>query len=327
MSLDGLEALLERHFGRRGSEKARQSKVHLVRYADDFVITAVSQELLEAKVKPLVVQFLAERGLILAAEKTKVTHIAEGFDFLGWNIRKYDGKLLIKPSRKNVQAFTRKVRELVRANLSAKTEHLIHVLNPVIRGWAAYHRVVVAKRTFTAIDHWIWRKTWRWARRKHPKKTAGWVKEKYFRTDGSRSWVFAARTKDRRGKDRIWRLEQASATKIITHYVKVRGEANPFDPAWSDYFEIRLGLKMKDALRGRRKLLHLWMRQNGECPRCHQKITKRTSWHLHHIVRKIDGGSDETTNLMLLHPTCHRQMHNRTTRNQPVPEQEDFAEA
>lgn len=152
MALDGLEALLETHFkGGKGS-RACPPKVNLARYADDFVITGSSKELLLEKIKPLVIKFLEERGLVLSPEKTRVTHIDEGFDFLGWNIRKYDGKLLIKPSRKNVQAFSDKIRDTVRAHRQSKTETFVEVLNPIIRGWANYHQGSVAKRTFTAVE-------------------------------------------------------------------------------------------------------------------------------------------------------------------------------
>ena len=312
LTLDGLETLLRRHFG--GSrEQVRQNKVSLVRYADDFVVTGSSKELLEDRVKPLVVTFLADRGLTLSEEKTRVTHIDEGFDFLGWNVRKYDGKLLIKPSRKNVRSFMDKIREVVKVNRQAKTENLIGVLNPIIRGWAAYHQGTVAKQTFSMVDHWIWRKTWRWACRRHPNKGAGWLKRKYFRASASRNWVFSTQAEDRKDRRRVQTLAMASDTKIQRH-LKIRGEANPFDPEWSGYFETRLGFKTKVDLRGRRTLLRIWQQQEGRCLHCQRMITKASGWHLHHAVRTIDGGSDATSNLRLLHPTCHRQLHSRDAR-------------
>lgn len=309
LTLDGLEAILKHHFGVT-KEQAAKNKVGLVRYADDFVITGSSQELLERRVKPLVIAFLADRGLVLSEEKTRVTHIDEGFDFLGWNVRKCDGKLLIKPSVRNVRAFMKKIQEVVKVNRQAKTENLIGILNPIIRGWASYHRGTVAKQTFSMVDHWIWWKTWRWACRRHPNKGAGWLKRKYFRTSGSRNWVFWAQADDRRGRIRVQTLVMASDTKIQRH-LKIRGEANPFDPDWSDYFESRMGFKTKVDLSGRRTLLRVWQNQEGRCVHCHRMITKASGWHLHHAVRKIDGGSDATSNLRLLHPTCHRQLHNQ----------------
>lgn len=318
MALDGLESLLEAHFGSPNTRLAQRNQVHLVRYADDFIITARSKEMLEENVKPLVTRFLQDRGLELSEEKTRVSHIDEGFDFLGWNIRKYDGKLLIKPSQKNVKAIQGKVRDIIKTNRQSMTEDLIGMLNPVIQGWANYHRVAVAKRTFKAVDHWIWQKTWRWARRRHPTKNAWWVRKKYFWTIGSRSWVLAVQAEDRHGRNRVFALAKASDTVIVRH-VKIRGEANPFDPKWADYFEARLGRRISTALGGRRRLLHLWRQQGGRCLHCGDMITEATGWNVHHVVPRIAGGSDEVSNLVLLHPTCHRQLHGRSTENSRLP--------
>lgn len=133
MALDGMERLLWGRFGKPGSRTSMKNKVNLIRYADDFVITGASKEVLE-EAKVLIEEFLKERGLSLSPEKTKIVHIEEGFDFLGWNVRKYDGKLLIKPAKKNVQAFLRKIRGIIKANKQAKQENLIGMLNPVIQG-------------------------------------------------------------------------------------------------------------------------------------------------------------------------------------------------
>jgi RNA-directed DNA polymerase len=172
-ALDGLEAELEARFGTKGSRKAGKYKVNLVRYADDFVITGSSKELLETEVKPLVAALLATRGLVLSEEKTRVTHVAEGFDFLGQTVRKFRAAIIITPSKKNVQAFRTKVKSIFAEQGTAKQETLILRLNPVIRGWANYHRTVNASKTFAAIDAWMWKKTWQWARRRHPNKSAG----------------------------------------------------------------------------------------------------------------------------------------------------------
>jgi RNA-directed DNA polymerase len=149
MTLDGLEARLAEKF-----PQARRAglKMNMVRYADDFIITGSSKEWLESEVMPAVVEFLAERGLVLSPEKTKITHITDGFDFLGWNLRKYNGKLLIKPSKTNVKAHLDKIREVIKANKTAKQANLIRLLNPVLRGWANYHSHVVAKETFARVD-------------------------------------------------------------------------------------------------------------------------------------------------------------------------------
>ena len=164
-------------------------KVHLIRYADDFVITSNSKELLVEQVKPLVERFLAERGLMLSVEKTKVTHIEDGFDFLGQNVRKYDGKLLIKPSAANYSTCVEKIRTLIKSHKTAKQATLIKKLNPVIQGWANFHRHVFAARHFQYLDRDIWRALWRWAKRRHPNKNHTWIRERYFHVIGNRTWV------------------------------------------------------------------------------------------------------------------------------------------
>jgi RNA-directed DNA polymerase len=151
IALDGLEAVLADKFG-RAERRNNRYRVRVVRFADDFIITGISKELLEKQVKPCVEGFLAERGLQLSTEKTRITHISEGFDFLGQNVRRYGGTLLIKPSARNVKTFLDKVRETIRVNRSAKQEPLIELLNPMIRGWVNYHRHAVAKRTYKMVD-------------------------------------------------------------------------------------------------------------------------------------------------------------------------------
>ncbi len=282
-------------------------KVNLVRFADDFIITGYARTFLESVVKPLVERFFRERDLELSAEKTIITHIKDGFDFLGQNIRKYDGKLLIKPSLKSIQMLKRKIRNIVKANMQTKAVNLIRLLNPVIRGWVQYHRHVVSKKVFSAIDHFIFKTLWQWARRRHHNKGARWIKEKYFRSHKRRNWIFFG--KDNKDRDReVW-LYTAARTPIRRH-IKIRSQANPYDPAWETYFEKRLGIKMRSNLSNRWKLLYLWEKQNGICPVCSQKITDLTKWHHHHIVKRSDGGSDGVENRVLLHPNCHRQVHN-----------------
>jgi len=308
MALDGLEAMLEAHFGQKRSQTAFRNKVHMVRYADDFVITGNSRELLENEVRPLVEKFLAIRGLELSSEKTRITHISVGFDFLGQNVRKYEGKLLVKPSCKNVKAFLDKVRGIIRGQKSAGQANLIRQLNPVITGWANYHQAICAKETFNRIDQAIWQALCRWSRRRHPNKCWPWIRKKYFRSMGSRHWVFAANTLLPDGTSTVLRLALAKDTPIRRH-TKIKGDVNPFDPADEIYLEDRLGSKMKSSLSGRRKLLRLWWAQDKRCPICSQFITKESGWHVHHIIRRTDGGGDNSSNLIMLHPTCHTQVH------------------
>jgi RNA-directed DNA polymerase len=208
--------------------------------ATHLIITGDSRELLENEVRPLVEAFLKERGLMLSPDKTRITHINEGFDFLGQNLRKYGGKPLVKPSRKNTHAFLEKVRGLIDANPTVNQAVLIGLLNPVIRGWANYHRHCVATETFHRVDHEIWRRLWQWAKRRHPKKSRQWVKDRYFPALGQRDWTFAADTGQRTPEGQaVWvKLVYASDTKIKRH-IKIRQEANPFDSQWRSYFQER----------------------------------------------------------------------------------------
>ena len=307
LTLDGLQQGLQRRFRRT---KASNGMVNMVRWADDFIITGSSKELLEHEVKPLVEAFLSERGLTLSPEKTHITHIDEGVDFLGQHIRKYSGTYLAQPAKKNVKAFLEKIRDIIKSNKQATAGHLILRLNPVIRGWAQYHRHSASKRAFDKVDSAIFEALWRWAKRRHPHKPPGWVKRKYFRAMGNRHWVFHGDVVGPKGERMASYLFKA-AKMPIKRYTKLKADANPYDPSWEEYFEHRLGLKMEANLWGRRQLLHLWKAQDGLCAVCHQKITTLTGWHNHHIVWRSHGGSEGADNRVLLHPNCHRQVHSQ----------------
>jgi RNA-directed DNA polymerase len=309
LTLDGLERKLRERYP-KATARSRKAKVNLVRYADDFLITGSSKELLETEVKPLVESFLRERGLERSAEKTHITQLEDGFDFLGQNVRDYKGTVLVKPSRKNVATFLAKVRGIIKANQQATAGHLIVQLNPVIRGWANYHCHVASKRTFSQVDDAIFHALWQWAKRRHPKKSRRWVKDKYFGTVEGRHWVFQGSVVRREGVIDPVQLWAASRMSIKRH-TKVKGEANPYDPRWEPYFEERLGVKIAGTLVGRWTLRLLWKEQGGICPVCHQKITTVTGWHNHHIMWRTHGGKDMIENRVLVHPTCHQQIHSQ----------------
>jgi len=310
LALDGLERRLREQYPvlGKGSGRGRQAGIHLIRYADDFIITGRTQELLETEVKPLVEQFLYARGLELSPEKTSITHITNGFDFLGQHVRKYsNGKLLIKPSKKNIRVFLDDIRRVVRRATPQSAAVLIMQLNLKTRGWANYHRHVVSKRIFSRVDGAIFKSLWRWACRRHPTKGRRWIAQKYFCRKSGRAWCFFGEYKDGDGtRCKAW-LYHAAQTPIRRH-VKVRGEANPYDPLWEEYFEKRTGLKMLHHLRGVGQLRLLWREQNGICLVCQQKITKLTGWHNRHLVYRVWDGADETAHRMLLHPECYRSV-------------------
>jgi len=309
LTLDGLEAKLRERYP-KATARSRRAKVNLARFADDFVITGSSKELLATEVKPLVEQFLQERGLELSAEKTSLTHLKDGFEFLGQQIREYKGKILAQPSRASVHTLLTKVRALIKTNAQATTGNLSVQLNPLIRGWAYYHRHVSSKQTFATVDHAIFLALWQWAKRRHPHKSRHWIKDTYCQVIEGCRWVFCGQRPGKAGRPQRVRLFSASSVAIKRH-PKIKGAANPFDPAWEVYFEQRLGVTMADDLKGRRKLLYLWKEQNGCCPVCHQPITYLTGWDNHHRIWRTHGGADHAANRVLLHPTCHRQVHSQ----------------
>ncbi|MGV8656556.1 group II intron reverse transcriptase/maturase [Pseudomonas aeruginosa] len=316
MVLDGLESGLKQYLGRA---KAKRLKIHVVRYADDFVITGDSPEVLADEVKPWVEQFLAVRGLRLSPEKTQIVHIDQGFDFLGWNFRKYDGKLLIKPSKKNAQAFYRKVKEAISSNKTMRQENLIRLLNPILKGWALYHQPVVAKQTFSRMDFLLFQAVWRWAKRRHPRKNLEWIRKKYFRTSESKNWVFAATVLTEDGGKKDFVLYTLSETPIERH-IKINGEYNPFDSSMEAMGEKLRMDRMLKKLKYRKQITSLYVSQKGRCVLCGQPITKETGWHDHHIVYRTQGGSDALVNRVLLHPNCHQQLHSRgLTVSKPAP--------
>lgn len=251
LTLDGLERVLKERFrlsngtGSHATRKQSNPKVHLIRYADDVVITGCSQELLENEVRPLVERFLNERGLRLSPEKTKITHIREGFDFLGQNLRKHRERLLVTPAKKNVHAFLERVRTILDRNKMSAQEPLIRHLSLVIRGWANYHRHVAAKRTFSKVDCRIFESLWYWAKYRHPNKNRSWIAKRYWQQIGSSFWEFAVDTRDSRDS-RPFKLRLARACAVpIRRHIKIKSDANPFDPSWRSYFEKRAILKQR----------------------------------------------------------------------------------
>ena len=251
MTLDGLQRLINERFKVRRTHKGvvhwrsrpgdAAAKVHLIRYADDFVITGTSREMLENEVKPMVRQFLVERGLMLSQEKTAISHIEEGFDFLGFNVRKRAGKLLITPSKKGVGRLLDKIRDIVKSGRGRGGNGfmLIQRLNPILRGWANYYRHAVSSKTFAKVDHDVWKCIWRWALGRHPRKGKRWVMRRHFTRKGNRGWIFYD---IHLGKEYV--LFLMSKTRIVRH-VKMRQDANPFDPQWQPYFENRRRARLR----------------------------------------------------------------------------------
>ena len=197
-------------------------------------MTARTKEMLEKVVKPTVVAFLAERGLELSEQKTTITHIETGFNFLGQNVRKYKNKLVIRPAKDGTKALVRKTRECIKGANGQTAATLIRKLNPMVRGWANYHRHICAGRTFGNVDLIIRIQLLKWARRTHPNKSLGWLRRKCFSAAGD--GTFSTRTRGGKGESQVLALHRVARTGIERH-IKVRGEATPFDPRYTEYFE------------------------------------------------------------------------------------------
>ncbi len=176
-----------------------------------------------------VVRPLKQRGLALSEEKTLITHINDGFDFLGWTFRKFKGKLITKPSKTSFKRLTEKLRYLVRGHLAKSQTELIKTLNPIITGWSNNHRTVHSKDTFAKLDHTIFTMLWAWARHRHPNKSKRWIVARYWRTENDRNWIFSDGNK---------RLKLATDTKIIRHRL-IKFDANPYSVSDRDYFRHR----------------------------------------------------------------------------------------
>ena len=243
MALDGLETAIDKAFNIKirndGCRRNNPNKIHLVRYADDFIVTASNRDILENKVKPLIEDFLRTRGLQLSPEKTKITHISDGFDFLGQNIRMYPKrKLLLRPSKEAIKSVKQKLKDIIVKHRGSQAAILIKNLNPVITGWANFHRFASSKKTFFLLDRFLWRNIWNWARRRHNNLGYRKIVSLIFMNVENRKWQFFGKFDD--GKTILLRI--FGLFRIKRHRL-INGYANPFDKAWDVYFANRFKLK------------------------------------------------------------------------------------
>ncbi|MEG3900347.1 MULTISPECIES: group II intron reverse transcriptase/maturase [unclassified Microcoleus] len=287
--------------------KATNPKLGVVRYADDFIVTARDRKSLEVA-QTLIQEWISKRGLELSAEKTVITSMEDGFDFLGFNSQHYDGKLLIKPSKKKVLAFCKRLGEEIKNLSGVEQEVLIKKLNPILRGFANYYKGVVSKETFSYISYRLWQYLWRWAKRRHPNKNTKWVRKRYFKTIKGVKWVFACTTSDRRAKDKELILYQIGSTSIVRH-IKVKGDASPDDPSLKEYWEKRHQKLGKTRFDKGTKLYTIAENQNWKCPECGEPLLNGEEIETHHIVPVAEGGTDDVENLQQLHKPCHKQVH------------------
>ncbi|WP_417017640.1 group II intron reverse transcriptase/maturase [Anaerotignum sp.] len=305
MALDGMQKVLSDRFhtNRLGKIDLRfknAHKVNLVRYADDFIVTAATKEIAE-EAKEIIRGFLCTRGLELSEEKTLITHVDDGFDMLGWTFRRFKEKLIVKPSKKSVKALNASLHNTVLERGKAwRQEDLIRVLNRQLRGWANYHQSVCAKDAFSRTDHILYEMLWRWAKRRHPKKNRKWITANYWYSKGLRNWVFSTKNAE---------LIRLGEVPIIRH-TKVRMSANPYLD--SEYFIQRKFQNGMKRLSGRFK--KIWRNQNGCCYHCGQPMEISDEREIFYKIPKSMGGKDDVPNMAYVHKYCQSVFLERRAR-------------
>jgi RNA-directed DNA polymerase len=309
----GVISPLLANIGLQGLEeyiKAINPKLGIIRYADDFVVTAREKESLE-RVLIQIKQWLSKRGLEISTEKTRIVNIEDGFNFLGFNLRHYNGKLLIKPQKEKVLAFCKEVGKTI-MNMKARTqEEVIDKINPMLRGFANYYRGVVSKETFSYIRYRVKIYLWRWAVRRHPNKSKTWVQRKYYGKFQGDNWTFMCSGTGRKGKEKLHILYNISSTPIVRH-IKVKGNSNPDDPSLRKYWENRNNKHGKIYWASGSKYELIAKEQNWKCPACREHLFNGEEIETHHIVPVAQGGTDDKENLQHLHKACHKQVHSKS---------------
>jgi len=310
IALHGMEQAVGVRYYQTGNSAGRAVKGSpvLIRYADDFVaLCHTRQQALEVKAR--LVAWLAPRGLAFNEDKTRVVTLAEGFDFLGFNVRRYRGKLLIKPSKAAIRRIRERLRGELRSLRGSNAVAVIKRLNPIIRGWANYYRTHVAAEIFDKLDQHLWRLAYKWARFSHANKSASWVIALYFgmfskaRQD---RWVFGDRSSGAY-------LHKFSWTSIVRHQLVKQG-ASPDDPALADYWAVR---RRKPVLPINNTRLRLFKAQNGCCPICKAPLFADqpqtpsdweqwlTSTRTTIMIIKPVTGTPDTTDHRLIHAACN----------------------
>ena len=307
VALHGIEEALGIRYDKRGQISGSRA---LVRYADDLVVFCETEEDTRAARQDLQ-SWLAARGLRLSEAKTRIVHLTEGFDFLGFNVRHYRApktarsgyKLLIKPSKDSVRRFKERLKQEWMKLKGHGIAEVLKRLNPILRGWANYYRIGVSKQTFGSLDHWMLERCVRYVRFSHPTKGWRWCRSKYWgelNPNRKDRWVFG-------DKSTGTYLLKLSWTPIVRH-VLVKGAASPDDPVLKEYW-IRRERRKIDTLPPR--LIGLAHSQRGRCAHCGASLLNGEAIHRHHLHPKGEGGTDERSNLRLVHLYCHQQIHSQ----------------
>jgi RNA-directed DNA polymerase len=309
MTLDGIAQMLKEKF-------SMYKGIHFIRYADDFIVTGHSKEILENEIKPAITAFLKQRGLELSQEKTKVTHIKDGFDFLGQNVRKYPSqgklKLLIKPSEKNIHSFLEGIRKVIRKARSITQAAIIRQLNPKIRGWANFHRSVVSKEVFKKIDQQIWQLLFHWAKRRHPKKNTQWVLHEYYKRIKEVNYRFSGFETQKDGTLKEFTLLMMSHTPIRRH-VKILQPAHPYDDRYDEYFEKRTSAKWKNNSNRMAVMTKINSFQGGKCPCCSTELKLGHNWCISLKKKASKGGEYKSDNMDVIHNRCYDEWQKKRT--------------
>jgi RNA-directed DNA polymerase len=306
IALHGMEEELGvSYYQDRNFHKLSRKSVGVVTYADDFVVVCKTKEeamSMYEKLKP----YLNKRGLTLAEDKTKVTHIEEGFDFLGFNLRQYKTdkgmKLLIKPSKASVKKAKETIRNTFKQLRGKPVRDLVMKLNPIIRGIGNYWSSEVSKKIFSNLDHYIWIKTIKHLKRLHNNKPFKWIYKRYFKPDytgvSKDSWIL---TDPRNNKTQIFKM---SWIPIVRHAV-VKYRNSPDDASLKEYFEERDKKEfIRDNILSRRKLAK---QSNYKCRVCNQSLVGEEQLKINQIVPERLGGNECYGNLELLHQSCQLQ--------------------
>ncbi|MEW6735243.1 MAG: group II intron maturase-specific domain-containing protein [Acidobacteriota bacterium] len=293
--------------GKQKIDRKESLRYGYIRYADDILVTAQTKEDIEAIV-PILKDWLAERGLELNEEKTKITNIGEGVKFLGFHIRQFKGSCYTLPQKEKILAFLAEIRTWLRNNISAKPEAIIHTLNQLLRGWGNYYKYGASKQMFKYVDHQVWKMLWGWARKRHPNKGKYWVVDKYFKPINGIRWIFNTTIKNRQGQTRTIRLVRLMDI-AIERYIKVEGKASPDDPILDSYWENRQTRYGKTYWGKNSKLRYVAENQNWQCPVCGEHLFNGEQLNTHHIIPVEKGGTDRKENLLHLHKVCHQHLH------------------
>ena len=301
------EYIYARPDGRQKISRKTSNRYGFIRYADDFLVTAETKEDIEAIV-PTIEIWLAERGLELNKEKTSITHVGEGINFLGFHIRQFNGSCYTLPQKEKVLSLLKKIRDWLQNNIGAKPEGVIHILNPLLRGWGNYYKHGASKRMFKHVDHQVWKMLWGWARKRHPRKGKHWIAEKYFMPAHRARWTFNSTMDTRQGRKKSIALVLLMDIAIQRH-IKVKGKASPDDPALDTYWTKRQTQYGRTYWGKGSNLRYVAENQNWQCPVCGEHLFNGEELHTHHKIPVVKGGTDRTENLIHLHKVCHQHLH------------------